>query len=389
MRTKAILTGALGALVAALLSACDPFNPEQMRQQEAAALEISVEEVAQLLSSLPLEAGQLAEVHDAASASSANGYDEEYRMQDLFAEPGSGVGDAPLTRASHYARPLRDLLREAVLATKAGEGDAAAWLEALSASDVQIYWPFSELWDGSSQPVITFDPGGEAQCNEGYYRRADGQLETLLVDEQMAVERPVWVVNRNDDAGFKSLEMLRRENPGWGSGGEIVVGGSTKAEDPFKTLILRSFKANRSYDSWLAGASEFFVKCGAIEDFTASTEAELRLYEPSITDFMIVVRRSQVGKEVPFNAILVSDWSGQLDNCAFMIIEDDGGTRTTWKCSTTVKYESKSYGFEIEIPLNSRDDIVWRGALTRRYIEQYSGFPAHFGDVELVLELIG
>ena len=125
-----------------------------------------------------------------------------------------------------------------------------------------------------------------------------------------------------------------------------------------------------------------------MENFVASTEAELRLYQPSITDFMIVVRRDQVGQELPFNAVLVSEWTNQLSNCAFMLIEDDGGTRTKWACSATVKYNSKSYGFELEIPLNSRDDIVWRGALSRSYIEKYSGTVGSFGDVDLVLELI-
>ena len=203
------------------------------------------------------------------------------------------------------------------------------------------------------------------------------------------MEQPVWVVNRNSDADFKSLEMRRREDPSWGQGGgDIVIRGSAPAQKEFKTLILRSFKAGRQFDSWFAGASEFWIKVGKVEDFRASTEAELRLYQPSITDFMIVVRRKQVGETIPFNAVLVSEWTSQLSNIAFMCTEDDGGTRTTWKCNATVKYNSKSYGFELELPLNSRDDIVWRGSLTRSYIEKYSGTEGHFGDVDLVLELI-
>ena len=156
----------------------------------------------------------------------------------------------------------------------------------------------------------------------------------------------------------------------------------------FKTLILRSFTANRQYDSWFAGGAEFFVKIGSLENFTASTEAELRLYEPSVTDFMIVVKRKQVGEEIPFNAVLVSEWTKGLSTCAFMITEDDGGTRTSWKCNAVVKVSSKSYGVELELPLYTRDDVVWRGSLTRNYIEKYNGQVGHFGDVDLVLELI-
>lgn len=375
-----------GGICALLAAACEKENLPP--DPPSGAAYVSLEDVAALLASLPIGVEQVEEVHDAASASALNGYDEEYRMQDLLADPGRGVGDAGATKAREYVRPLRDLLSEALSATRASEGPN--YLEALSLSDVQIYWPFSKHWDGNSLPVITFDPGDEvAVRNVGYGLRPDGSVEKLMVDEQMAAERPVWVVNRNSDAEYKSLELRRREDPSWGSGGDIIIEADTRAAgDDLRTLVLRSFKAKRQFDCWFAGGSEFFVKMGCIDDFSATTEAELRLYEPSITDFMVVVRRSQVGEAIPFNAILVSEWTPALYSCAFMMTEDDGGTRTSWKTSAVVKYNSKSYGFEIEIPLNTRDDIVWRGSLTRDFIEKYSGKPCGFGDVELVLELI-
>ncbi len=90
---------------------------------------------------------------------------------------------------------------------------------------------------------------------------------------------------------------------------------------------------------------------------------------------------------VPFDAVLVSEWTEQLQRLAFMITEDDGGTQTTWKCSATVKVESKSYGFDISLPLNSRDDIVWRGQLSRKYFEKNNKVEGHFGDADLVFAI--
>lgn len=379
-------TMAFAALLSALLSGCKKEEMSARTEDPVTPSFVSLQEVAQLIASVPLEADHLAEVHIAAVASAGNGYDEEYRMKDLFAAPGTGVGDLPV-KADTWRHPLRDALREAFLATKASGGDASAWLDSLALSDVQIYWPGSDAWDGRELPVITYDPGEGATQNEGFELCADGSIKKVMVDEQMALERPVWVVNRNSDADYKSLELRRREDPSWGTGGGDILVKSSKA-DEFKTLVLRSFQAHRQYDSWFSGASEFFVKMGAIENFVASTEAELLLYEPTITDFMIVVRRKQLGQEIPFNAVLVSEWSSQLTSCAFMMIEDDGGTRNTWKCNAMVKVESKSYGFELELPLYSRDDIVWRGSLTRRYIERNSGQSVRFGDVSLVFELI-
>lgn len=359
---------------------------------------VSLADVAALMSRLPLEAEHLREVHDAVSASSGNGYDEEYTMSQLFTAPGSGVGD-PATKASAgYERPLHMLIEEhlrAVPVTKSASAiDPDRWISYVSGSDIQIYWPYSEEWDGECMPVITFDPEDNSVNNIGYRLVTDEDgfrhVEEVLVDEELARRCPVWVINRNSDAQYKSLEMLRREDPQWGEGGGSVIvrPPETKSPSEVRTLILKDFTMNRNYDSWFAGASEFFVKIGAFEDFTATTEAEMKLYNPTITDFMIVVKRNQVGIPQPFNAVLVSDWTGQMDSCAMMIIEDDGGTIREWNCTALVRVESKSYGIELKIPFYSYDDIVWRGNLSSRWFEANSNTVGHFGDIDLTFELM-
>ena len=393
---RSILFGCLAGILA--VTACERLNPvwnPSADEEEDEPLVFTLDEVARLLAAVPVGESQVAEVRDAVSASTGNGYDEEYPMRQVFEAPGTGIGAEPATRVEAYPEPLRDLLAAEVRKQYGTRAlDAEAFLDALSGSDVQIYWPFSEDCEGDETPVITFDPGGRETKNVGWIRQEDGTVEEIVVDEELAQERPVWVINRNRDAEYQTLEMRRREDPEWGQGGSILVRSrsaapATRADgQDFKTLVLRSFKTNRQFDTWFAGGSEVWVKCGAVEDFCATTEAELRLYSPSITDFLIVVRRKQKGDVLDFNAVLVSEWTGMLDNCAFMMVEDDGGTMTTWKCSAMVKYNSRSYGFEIEIPLRARDDIIWRGALTRTYIERNNGVTGHFGDVDLVLELI-
>lgn len=383
---------------------------------EEGALPVSLEDVALLLSEINIGEEQLREVSDAVSSSSENGYDEEYTMRDLFSCPGAGVGDSSIpgklkSGESGYRSPMRDMIREHLLSgasvlsksmpkkREAFTSSVDVFLKALESSDIQIYWPFSEDWDGESLPVITFDPCDGSETNIGYRAVDDGSgvrtVEEVIVDERFASEYPVWVVNRNDDAGFTSLEMLRRQDPEWGTGGGSVIvkpqtlpsARAASSDTPVRTLILKDFTMLRNYDPWFAGASEFFVKIGSVEDFTASTEAELKLYNPAVTDFMIVVKRKYVGKPRPFNAVLVSEWTDQLEKCALMITEDDGGTRTSWKCSAVVKVASKSYGFEINLPFNTRDDIVWRGQLSRRYLEANDCVTGHFGDVDLTFEI--
>lgn len=407
----------LAALVAGLCS-CERLddNPDDHiidRDPEY----IELQEVVEIMSLLPISRDQMDEVHNAVSSSSGNGYDEEYTMANLFALPGSGVGDKAVRSGMIYENPMRDLIACAVKnlledgsKTRVDNNElnvlrtldrigADAFLDALARSDMQIYWPFSEDWDGEQMPVMTFDPEDGSETNIGYrlVKDDDGfrRLEEVVVDEEMAKRCPVWVINRNDDAGYTSLEMLRRQDPDWGEGGGNIIvkpvssSEKTKAsEGKVRSLLLKDFTMKRNYDTWFAGASEFFVKMGSVEDFTASTEAELRLYSPSITDFMIVVKRGQEGKTLPFNAILVSELTDQLTHCAMMITEDDGGTITKWDCTAFVRIASKSYGIEISLPFNSRDDIVWRGQLSTKWFENNSNVAGHFGDVDLTFEVL-
>ena len=351
-------------------------------------------EVAEIMSELPYEREHLLEVYDAVGSSSGNGYDEEYMMADLFESPGAGVGDERAgTRAASYSRPIRDLFAERLasrLATRSGASGVEEYIGALSASDIQIYWPYSEDWDGETLPIITYDPGYGAETNMGYVLEYGPEgaevVDSVLVDEALAMTRPVWVINRNDDAGFTPLEMFLKSgvdaSPEYAPAVSIVGG-----EDESRMLLVKSFQMLRNYDSWFGGASEFFVKCGAVDGFKASTDEELRLYTPSVTDFMVVVKRRQLGKTIPLDALLLTSLTPQMENVAFLIIEDDGGKTTSWKCSAVVKYNSKSYGFEINIPYKDRDDIVWRGQLSSSFFEGKDEVSGRFGDVVVTFAL--
>ena len=395
--------------LALMTISCEPVDGPWNAQSTQ---NIRLSDVAVLLSEIPIGKEQIGEVYDAVSISAGNGYDEEYTMQDLFRDPGSGVGEhavkgrtvcAP-TRSGpvEYSLPLRDMLRSALegrAATRSmdinlsdnilGDRTVDGFLDLLQDSDIQIYWPYAEEWDWETLPVISFDPEDGSEVNVGYELFVEGGVVTrreVVVTEKMAMERPVWVVNRNNDSQYTSIELLRKNDPAWNGGGSIIV--TPAAATKKKALYIKDFTMKQQGDCWFAGASEYFVKVGSVDDFRASTEAELLLYDPMITDFMMVVRRKELGIPREMNAVLVPSWTPQLERCAIMIHEDDGGTIEKWNCSAVVKWESRSYGFDISIPFHSRDDIVWRGHLTYDYLEAFSGTPQHLGDVDVTFELV-
>ncbi|MDT3366622.1 MAG: hypothetical protein LIQ26_05055 [Bacteroidota bacterium] len=396
---KKTLHWAAWLMIPALLSAgCEKLDdkiedfPDYDDQREPAS--VSLNELAELFAEVPFGTQQMEEVYQAVLASADNGYDEEYTLRNLFVAPGTGVGEDKLETKSpvkSYSTPMRDLLaqtvRERAARTKVGGGepmDADAYLQALQDSDAQIYWPYFENWEGDVLPVITFDPGDNSSNNVGYRlvgEGADRHIEKVNVTEEMAMETPVWVINRNDDAAYTTLQVLRKNDPDWGQGGSVTV--QSKADTGERSLFMKDFKMIRNFDCWFAGASEFFIKAGKLEDFRASTEAELKLYNPAITDFMLVCRRRWRGQTIHVNTVLVSQWTDQLDKIALMIIEDDGGSMTSWKCSAVVKVNSKSYGFELDLPFRRYDDIVWRGQLSNYYLTKYNNQMSRFGDVAI------
>lgn len=404
--SKRLLTPVAPVLMAVatlLTPACDRMDsakdviadePSLSRNQMTGV--VSSEGVAQMLARLPLTIDHVREVHDGVLSSSCNGYDEEYPFSILFSSPGSGVGDEflPTRAGGGYSMPLSSLIlssQECLPGTRSTD-----FAQDLSESGLQIYWPYSEDWDGKTMPVITFDPADASFApyavklddgsNIGYLREQlpNGSwiVKEVVVDEDYARNNPVWVVNHNEDSSYMTPQMLEALYP------EMAAAPSTRSGVDCRTLVLKEFKAHRNYDPWFAGGSEFFVKCGALNGFTAKTEEEIKLYTPSVTDLMINVKRKQVGKTVRFNTVIVSEWTPQLEECAFLIIEDDGGKQTSWKANGLVKIKSRSYGFEVEIPFRRNDDLVWRGKLSSGYFEKYNGKPNRFGDVSVTFSFL-
>lgn len=353
-----------------------------------------LEEVAVFLSDVVSDSEVLDEVHSAVTESYECGYDEEYLFSNVVNCPGRGTGFRSVKAEGGYGEGA---LFRSLVSTLDGRtgfpgvhvksaGTGKAFLDSLASSDIQIYWPYSENWDGASLPVVTFDHGLDKDWNYGFILRKDASGEKVvsrvLVDEAYAKEHPVWVVNLNKDRSYVPLKPSRYVPKD--DGGNL----QTKTGETIYSLVLRSFTALKNYDCWLAGASEYFIKVGAVENFTASTEAEMELFSPTITDFYIVVRRGEVGEPKEVNTIMVSDWTLQMSSIAFMIIEDDGGKQTSWDTEIIVKVNSKSYGITMSIPLNTRDDIVWRGSLSSRYLFATDASHTKFNDVLLDIEIL-
>lgn len=346
-------------------------------------------DVAVMLASLPLGEEQVGEVFDAVSSSSGNGFDEEYMMADLLTSPGAGVGEDREGKASakgKYARPIKDMLADYLASTRGpstrSASDVQAYLDELESSGLQIYWPYSEEWDGSTMPLVTFDPGGSSESNYAYVISGEsGHYEvtdSVYVDENVAKQRPVWVINANDDSSSIPIDSYLKSRS---------AKAADTVEEGVKSLYMKDFTMIRNYDSWFCGASEFHIHAGFISGSKSVTPETLKNYNPDITDFVIVVKRSEAGLKKAYNLMLVSDYSEVLEKIAFLVNEEDSGDITSWKGSIELKIKSKSYGVSVDIPYRNGDDIVWRGQLGSSYLSSKEEVNGRFGDVSITFQL--
>ena len=91
---KRLLDTVFAAMIMTAAFSCEILdNDPDKHVKDEDSTYVGLEEVAEIISLIPLQTSQLDEVHTAVTSSSGNGYDEEYTMKHLFESPGAGVGD--------------------------------------------------------------------------------------------------------------------------------------------------------------------------------------------------------------------------------------------------------------------------------------------------------
>jgi len=70
----------------------------------------------------------------------------------------------------------------------------------LKQEDIQIYWPYREVWDGETLPTLTYVPLNNDHENEGFkiIQLADGTYDTrkVIVNDDYAWENPTWIFRK-------------------------------------------------------------------------------------------------------------------------------------------------------------------------------------------------
>lgn len=330
--------------------------------------------IADLMISVPLTEDIVNEVFSAVTNGLDNGIEESYYFADVLSESYTKSATRSIGSESKLGYEIHRLLDT----TRSNSGIDADMLEY---GDYQIYWPYSENWDGKTNPVITFVPEDDSQLWNYAYKQTENGIETIIVDEEFMEKNPVWIINKADIPydelpNFNNNEFSK--NGIYYSPRKTVSStdyNSTKnstraAGEPVYTVYLGRFMSKKNYDSAWNGGSEFAIQMGAIENMVITSPEQLKSTNPSVTYIRVTRSRNDIKhsywKDV--NAVLSSDWQPNENNAGFCIYEEDQGGTKYWDMTLSMKIKGIDIPFTLKMPYGSGDDLIYKNVYSRNFI---------------------
>lgn len=226
---------------------------------------------------------------------------------------------------------------------------------------LQIYWPYSENWDGVTPPVITWEGEKYDETRNFAYYKENGEVKGVLVDEEYAKNNPVWIVNGATYA-YSSIPFLLKKD----EDGELEdsnLDGSPDLVDKFEInhgpFMITCYKhpkygvgdvvgGNSSGGKYITDANEVYGNLSYkiyIKNFYVP-----RAYKPSIFEGEIhftlttvawnsekkgnvligetqdiCVSREELDKATPYKRLIIKRWLPKAQDIAFLLCEHVGG----------------------------------------------------------------
>jgi hypothetical protein len=329
--------------------------------------------ITEFLSNIVSNDDILKEVKAGIETSLLYGLDEELRFREILKPNDNKLRSASKSLFAEKLEEAFGNIRMTKSATDALNGDE---LETFILNDnVQIYWPYSERWNGKEIPFVTYASTDDDVTDIMAYRKIvnpDGtsQIESRMVNEAYAKEHPVWVINKNELdydelPNFKAGEFEKN--------GRLFLsdllpdarnGKTLRAGTPVVIFYLGTLTVSTQHDSWIAGGSEFeFTNA---QPLSPTTTGNTVLRETRTRNSIDNGTTGGVWKA------LNTDWTeAQLQN-ALKVVETDGGGTKNWNFNLGVKFPgingNNEYGISASIPFGNDDDEIYQSVLARTYI---------------------
>lgn len=354
-----------------LVAACT--NEEEVTTNTASSVQqVKKSEVVNILQNMDINNIVVQEIHDYVCKNMASGRDEYVRVGDILSEQTRNGS------WSNFACCLKQMITEGNITH---DTDVAGLLEALTNSDIIIYWPYSEDWDGKELPTLVAAPEDQ-DAKEAYgtklIRINDAMTsEKVLVNEEYAMQHPVWVINTKKEEP-NVVYIPTSEEKAENSNTQMTTRATG---DPIYVWRMTRMKVTHQYDGLFKGGAEMDVQV---------VFPLLPGYAAVTTKQRVNFSRKDIRKErwKDLDILLNTNWREEQITNALVITEWDNGKPFTIKASATYRNEDGSeVTSSIDLTITDDDDIICQQPIDRAYAFQHNNYSFDGGRVSIVTSI--
>lgn len=372
------------ALLIMLFSSCsknslgEPDNaPEETPSQQEVIGDRPVEKAASVIAQMNMTQEVVSQIKEEIEASLNDGRDEVITLNELL----NGRQDEGRVRSSASCESFSTLFRETLNSDLLRSTEATEIKEKdLVDAGVNIYWPYSEDWDGHSLPVIAISPEDETNewCTAYVLKKKNNHFVcdgTIQVNEEYAKKHPVWVVNITEEPlGNKDyifpLEKLDSDITKQNVNMNDLRSADNKGKK-IKTVYLGSLRSTKQHDPWYKGGSEYFIEVSSPK--LTLTDGKVVKTDDNVKKCVVEFTRKEISKGVTktfgFGTPIVTEWQDELNEIAFLMYENDTSVfKESVNISLSATWNSKTYGLSVKLPFGSGDDMIDKTTYTRNFL---------------------
>lgn len=364
---------ALFAIISINLQSCETSDFISEAETDNTLIEpLTKAETLKVFQSMDIDKDVCSEIHSFILDEIDRGEDEIVLINKILS--------ASVRSKANYKEVLKDkLLDLSIISTRSDSYiDPTTLLDKFSKSNISIYWPYSEDWNGKELPTLVVGPENEDidECL-GWVpmETSDGlRYDSMMIDESYAMQHPVWIIKDNHFEDINSVPSILKETASRSSGATSLT--------PWQATYMQ---VTHQYDSWIAGASEFEINVAypMLAGYASGTSTHhIRFTRGEI--------KSKVNKKLT-DFYLNTNWRPeQITNYLLIIETDDGGDKKDIPVS--VKYEDKESGVSftsnITFTIHNHDEIIAKQNIDREFMKYKGAMSFDNGNVNITMPII-
>lgn len=299
--------------------------PNQMPKTKSVENTLELSTVAQLLASIEIDQAVMDEVKAGVERSRKYGLDEEYRFTDMLKPSLSKI-----QRSVNSSLLLQKMNEEFNLhkdKLKSGMS-SSEFFNYLSDNDIQIYWPFSENWDGYTQPVLLYTTDDNASACKICYENEVLKVDTVNITREFLKNNTIWIISINDTPynelpDFENGEYVNKDGVFFYS--EIAKEWLNKSQ--VRSIVtgdpVHIGKVTVYEEDGISGGPEVYFMWGH-----AGGGGGLPI-QGMISAYRINLTENEIGLTKQINLNIQPNWTTNEKTNALIIIEKDGGKDKT------------------------------------------------------------